>query len=303
MERGSFRNCPICGGENVELDFRGKSSRASWNDEQIWTVAICAACHHGFIDPLLSYDELSPFYEETYFETRTTSAGRYEKEVEEGRKTGRLRHVEIRPGMRLLDVGAGQGEFAAGAAALGAVVQAVEPSTAAVEICRANGVNAFHGDLTAFLAEPLEEPFDLVTTAHVIEHHPDPITMVREMASALKPGGLLWIAAPNAAAPTARAAGLNWHSMDLPIHLHHFTLTSMHRLLNEAGLKIERIETSSDDSLPGVSARILKDWLGLPPRLTTPFLRRSLKRSARLGAAIDAHRFGEAILATARKPE
>ena len=45
---------------------------------------------------------------------------------------------------------------------------------------------------------PIEEnKFDIIIMSHVIEHLPDPVSIVVKLKSWLKPGGLLMVATPN----------------------------------------------------------------------------------------------------------
>src|SRR5919199_1905686 len=60
-----------------------------------------------------------------------------------------------------------------------------------VEFCRRKGINA-----TNHLDELADEGFDVVLSAHVLEHHPHPKTMLEEIYSKLKKGGKLILVLP-----------------------------------------------------------------------------------------------------------
>lgn len=104
----------------------------------------------------------------------------------------------IGPGMRVLDVGSGVGDVALLAAELvGATGQVVgtDRSTTPLAIAtqRASSQSLdfirFHeGDPTEMT---FEEPFDAVVGRYVLMYQPDPVAMVRQLTSLLRPGGIV----------------------------------------------------------------------------------------------------------------
>src|SRR5207249_4356353 len=92
-----------------------------------------------------------------------------------------------------------------GAAAMGPAfrVAGVEPSRWAAERARSRGVEV--------MQEP-EGPFDAVAMGDVIEHLRDPGAVLDRMAALLAPGGVIWIATPDAGSRVARLLGRHWWS-------------------------------------------------------------------------------------------
>lgn len=88
-------------------------------------------------------------------------------------------------GARALDFGCGNGKFLDVLQACGWETSGIEPATTA----------AFprHAQLTAVPASP---EFDLIVVHHVLEHLFDPLTILRQLAQAAKPGALLLLAGP-----------------------------------------------------------------------------------------------------------
>lgn len=72
-------------------------------------------------------------------------------------------------------------------------------------------------------------PFDLISLSHVVEHFADVKTQLREIAEALRAGGLLFVEVPNQGAVPEG---------DLESHLHFFSRRSLSRLLSLAGLEV-----------------------------------------------------------------
>ncbi|MEX0643790.1 MAG: methyltransferase domain-containing protein [Parvularculaceae bacterium] len=295
--------CPVCGGRDLSLDFIGRCARR--DDGRAWRVDKCASCSLRFINPQPDWRELSSYYDAAY-EAYEPEHGlqSLEAEIERARKTGEFRHIPLRPGLRVLDVGCGGGAFLSVARAVGAEVYGVEPSAAGVASARAAGLPVFHGELHQFLqsAESARR-FDVITSNHVVEHHPAPVDLLKQMASLLAPDGYLWFAVPNIESRTAAALKERWHSVDLPFHLMHFTPASMRRAVERAGLRIRREYTHSLPSATLSSLTTLWRQKYLLPR------RLSERLSPILGglAAAHARRMdetgdGEAIIIEATPP-
>jgi len=105
----------------------------------------------------------------------------------------------LRPGVRYLEVGCGEGALLAGAAARGAHATGIELSEADCALARtqsdANVICA------AFEEVAFGEPFDVIACSHALEHARDPLAWLRRMRELLKPEGVLFVAVPNVMRP------------------------------------------------------------------------------------------------------
>ena len=109
----------------------------------------------------------------------------------------RLDYIEARAGLagrRALDVGCGGGLLSEGMARRGARVTGIDLSPAALEVARLHalesGVTVEYREVAAEdLAESERGTFDLVTCLEMLEHVPDPGTVVRSLARLVRPGG------------------------------------------------------------------------------------------------------------------
>ncbi len=96
----------------------------------------------------------------------------------------------------LLEIAPGTGEFLYLARAAGWNVAGIEASPLACDYAKAKfGLNVYNGVWDPALAG--EKKFDAVAFWHVLEHMPDPIRFLKEVASVLKPEGLLFFSLPN----------------------------------------------------------------------------------------------------------
>jgi 2-polyprenyl-3-methyl-5-hydroxy-6-metoxy-1,4-benzoquinol methylase len=144
-----------------------------------------------------------------------------------------VRHTyfaDMRPGQRVLEIGAGLGTNLLAIKDL-AHVTAVEPSAFARGVCEKQGIPAF--------ARPEDLPpgsrYDIVLLRHVIEHVPEPRALLLQAKALLAPGGKLIVAVP--IEPIKAAPSLN----DLDHHLYSWTRQTLHNFLSDCGFA--RVET------------------------------------------------------------
>jgi len=164
-----------------------------------------------------------------------------------------------RPGGRLLDVGAGAGDFVAAAGALGWEAVGVEANAEAARRAREAGLAVVAGDAaTALTSGRLAGPFDVVRFHHTLEHLAAPAEALRAAAEAVPPGGSLLVAVPNAGGVFARGFGRYWYHWALPFHRSHFDVASLRRLLRATGWRPRRVYFVSASA--GV-VRSLRWWL------------------------------------------
>lgn len=153
---------------------------------------------------------------------------------------------------RVLDIGCGSGQFLARLACMGVVCHGTElsPRTGA-RASKIPGLTLQFGALT-----PESFPagsFDLISIWHVLEHLPDPDSVLRLCHGWLREGGAMLIAVPNVDSWQARLFRGSWFHVDPPRHLHHFNRRSLTGALEKAGFGIERVSTLSwEQNLYGV---------------------------------------------------
>lgn len=133
---------------------------------------------------------------------------------------------------RLLDIGAGTGDFLVEAEKQGWNIDGVEPSEAARAQAKLKGIK---------LQETTEKftsgSFDVITMWHVFEHVYDLRDQIVELEHLLKKGGLLIIAVPNFKSYDAQYYKEHWAAYDVPRHLWHFSQRSFKYLFSGTGFK------------------------------------------------------------------
>lgn len=151
-------------------------------------------------DPVPDDAELARFYAEDY---RISYKGARKPRRRQILRNFRRAAIYLRtyrdllePKSRVLDVGAGSGEFAFLMTRLGKTVTGIEPNVDYAAYCRDElGLDV----RTSHLAPDLFRPgqFDLIRMNHVLEHLNNPVRYLGEIAKWLAPDGLLYIEVPN----------------------------------------------------------------------------------------------------------
>jgi len=158
------------------------------------------------------------------------------------KKTDLIADLQPQKG-KLLDIGAGTGDFLSAAKAAGWKVTGTEPNEKARNIAVAKQV-ILAENTTNFA----EHSFDMITMWHVLEHVPNPESQIRELKRLLKPEGTLIIAVPNFNSFDAKHYGKFWAAYDVPRHLWHFSKTAIAKLFEREDMVVKEVLPMKFDS-------------------------------------------------------
>lgn len=137
---------------------------------------------------------------------------------------------------KLLDIGAGTGDFLSVCKQNGWEIQGIEPNEKAKNIAINKGISFVEN--TKFLEK---DSFDVITMWHVLEHVPDLDLQIRELKRLLKPNGTILIAVPNFNSYDAKHYGSYWAAYDVPRHLWHFSKTAIKLLFEKHDLHLQKV--------------------------------------------------------------
>lgn len=143
----------------------------------------------------------------------------------------------------LLDVGCGPAFLLEAARERGWDATGVDPSPFSAEHARGLGFAAYEGLLENLRLEA--GSFDAIALLQVVEHLPDPRSLLAECKRLLRPGGALLVATPNPASLLARVKRERFNYWIPPMHCAWYTPASLQRLLQKAGFAIKHSETWS----------------------------------------------------------
>ncbi len=197
---------------------------------------------------------------------------------------------------RVLDIGCGSGAVLDSFKRLGWSTAGVEPGDRAAARAREAG----HAVVTGGFPETLPPgPFELVVFVHSLEHLASPVGALSTAARLLSPGGLIFVATPNAGGRLARRAGADWWQLDAPRHLVVLSRAGLEAAARPAGLRVARHHTHSLPMGSLVTRRLrtdpsfrLESWPGLHYGIAARTAARSL------GLALDAAGVGDNLHAT-----
>ena len=233
----------------------------------------CGACGVATTQPWPTPAELDAAYADWYRPPEGRFSGPLDGVLRRSRAALAGRIDRLAPPGPVLDVGSGDGTLVRALQARGREAAGVERGD--------RGLEAYPG------------PYAAVVFWHSLEHLPDAAGALAHAAGALRSGGLLVIAVPNAASAQARRFGDDWFALDLPRHLFHFTPQALAARCAQLGLVVTDVSFTR-------GGQVLFGWLhGLVRRSTGldlyDAIRRPAARSAPLSAAQRARALGAAV--------
>lgn len=138
---------------------------------------------------------------------------------------------------KILDIGAGTGDFLYYANKKGFEIYGVEPNAKARARARSKGI-----DLEKSLSDISETRHQVITLWHVLEHLPDLTKQIENVVGMLAENGIVVVAVPNFRSWDASHYQEYWAGYDVPRHLWHFSRVSIKTLFKEHGLEVRTIK-------------------------------------------------------------
>jgi len=243
------RTCPLCGSQRTALLFR----------KQQTDYRGCSDCRFRFATPTVNPNLAKTLdeYEDAYLQYLAPDRS----------DDANLRSLyqwmeQFAPlrGQRVLDVGAGSGKLVRFLRARGVDAQGVEPSRALFD--------RFLSEDSAFTCAMLDDyrssearTFDVVTAFDVIEHVPDPIRFIGDVADVLEPGGLFFGSTPDVGSLTAKGFGRRWHFY-YPYHLSYFARRTLARAAGLHGLRVLDCRHRGRVRSVGYMVRYVAEFIG-----------------------------------------
>lgn len=217
--------CPVC------------QSKPSQKPED-FSILLCQKCQirWTYIPKDIDADLL---YEDEVYAVVDNRESIFEKIIfrEAKRVLDRAENILGESHKRVLDFGCGKGQFLAEAKKLGwsgiGLETAKDRAKFAVDKYHVEVIQEFYSKGQIKSGE-----FDLISLNHVLEHLPEPVSLVDELLeSNLAKGGLLYIEVPRADSWQAKIAGKNWIHWDIPKHLTHWTESGLINKFQGLGYK------------------------------------------------------------------
>ena len=262
----SLSCCWVCRGDELDayhrcrMDFSEYAEQDpelhAYTGEHVW-LARCRRCGFGQPSRLPTLDRFfDRMYDQRWAQAWVEEefASTY-KDLIFGRILDRLGRL-VPPGRRrLLDVGAHAGRFMSLAQARGWQVEGIElnPRTAACAAAR-TGAPVHHVNAHALAVGG--HRYAAVVLTDVLEHIPDPVTLLATLATLVEPPGVIAVKVPNGAAQLIKEqwlARLTSHRISLAenlVHVNQFTPRSLGRALVRAGFSNVTIGVAAPELPP-----------------------------------------------------
>jgi 2-polyprenyl-3-methyl-5-hydroxy-6-metoxy-1,4-benzoquinol methylase len=221
-------SCNLCGGRETRL----------YLDMGPYAYRRCRSCGLIYQNPRPVFRDLRRRYGEGYFKYEFSNQANFFNLMKLG--LGDIGFDEYYNGRngdrRFLDIGCATGLLLNYMKSKGWQIQGVEVCRESAEYGMRNyGIPVHIGTLDEAVFP--DHSFDAVHFSHVIEHVPDPRSMLLEVKRVLKPEGRVVITTPNVGGLQARWARKGWRS-SIPDHVYLFSKKTLRRMLEKTGYRV-----------------------------------------------------------------
>jgi len=237
----SEESCAICGAaRSADAEVASvRSNVRAFRDERflVWRCAECRSIHAQDEVDLAHYYARYPVFDATLdWKLRVVYASMLK----------RLRAAGLRPEHRVLDYGCGKGLLVAYLKEQG---------------YDASGFDRFAEGFDARAVLPRE--YDCIVSQDVIEHVDSPHALLAELRDMLKPGGIVSIGTPDAAALDLKDPEDYVHALHLPYHRHILSMAALEQAGEQSGLTVRaRYDTMYNNTpVPTMNPRFVLHYV------------------------------------------
>ena len=229
-------NCILCKQENFKIVSRVDSKNSS-----LLMVVLCNVCGMVQQNPLPSEGEVNEYYSNEYRQDyKKTYIPKKKHVFRAGNLAIERLEVLKKNGIingRLLDIGAGGGEFTYISGKLGFNSKGVEPNIGYSEY----GKKEYRINLDTGQLADISGQFQLITMFHVLEHIPNPVLTFEKLWKLIESDGSVFIEVPNI--ETNKASP---HNIYFRAHIHYFSEAT---LVASASPYFEKIYSEKNSNL------------------------------------------------------
>ena len=241
--------CPNCGSDNTKLYVSTKDYFLSGDKFDIYE---CSNCQVLFTHPIPDLEILySKYYKsDNYLSHNKKTSDLFSKlyravqKINIAEKANLIERINGQGKKKILEVGAGTGDFLSAMKKGGWESFGIEPSEQARQVARQ------HNNLELYpsLDRIKESNFSIITLWHVLEHIPDLRDTINKLRGQLSDNGYLIIAVPNYKSFDARHYKQYWAGYDVPRHLYHFNKRSLKSIMEPNGFELIKTKPMVFDS-------------------------------------------------------
>jgi len=216
-------------------------------------VIDCNTCGFKHIIPVPTVEELETAYQHDYYtQEKPLYIERYQEDLEWWNMVYTRRYEILEKHLpfnqrSLLDIGSGPGYFLLNGLMRGWKVKGIEPSDKAAEHSRTLGLDIENLFFTAKTA-PNIGTFDAVNLGEVLEHIPEPASLLKLIHHQLNDNGMVCIIVPNDFNPFQIVLrdhlGFKPWWVAPPHHINYFDFNSLGKLVERCGFEVVHQEST-----------------------------------------------------------
>jgi len=231
--------CNLCGSDETKVMLKAKN-RSKVEQGRIFTLVKCSDCGLAYLNPRPDKEEIKKYYEGYHSRADAKFADIEQTEIwgipwREAMRRKAMPILKHKTSGKILDIGCGDGSLLKYLKESGWETYGVEFQESASLYARdVLGIDVFAGRLED--SDYPEESFDVISLIHVLEHLPDPSSILKKVRSLLKKDGILLIEVPNFNSFEARVFRSKWVGIAAPLHLYQFTPRTLPLMLEKCGL-------------------------------------------------------------------
>ena len=223
-------NCPVCSGDNLLKKLECIDHSTS---KEKFTIVSCETCDFTFTNPRPKDESIGEYYKSNMYISHTNNTnGLFNwmyhtvRSYAIGTKINLLKSKS--KNKNHLDIGCGTGEFLNACQKAGFNTKGIEPS----KIAREQAIKHFNLSVseTTNLDQYKNNQFDSISMWHVLEHVPTLNETIEDFNRVLSDDGIVIVAVPNHESWDAKYFKEFWAGWDVPIHLWHFSKTSIEKI-------------------------------------------------------------------------
>lgn len=260
--------CPACGGELVRWREVPAGERSDRRRYLLLRCVVCGSAVTGGEPPGPEAYETGVYAPSP---PRALPVVRALQRATVGQVARMLGRSGLRPGARVLDVGAGTGRLVEALGRAGYAARGIEPSARGSELAAAAGRPVSR----AAIESHVDEGLDGAVLWHVLEHLEAPRAALERVHDWLRPAGLVLAAVPNIESLQARIGGAGWLHLDAPRHRTHFSPKGLELLLEASGFEPLRTHHVVWEHNPAGMWMALLARAGMTPGLPFHLLKRN----------------------------
>lgn len=234
--------CKIC--HHVSTLYQADLSDDRYGYPGVFSVYRCPQCGFGQLQPTVPEDQLEELY--THYYPRkdiTTASIKAGQEHTDHWLTGNpsiyMRYAA--PGLRILDIGCGDGAALLTMQSRGAEAYGTEFDHNVMAPAQQLGLKIHIGDIDT-AAWP-DHSFDVITLSQLLEHVVDPMQFLQQAKKKLKPGGKIVITTPRLGGIQQRLSGRRWINWHIPFHVNFFSRASIQCLAQATELQLTTLQS------------------------------------------------------------